>query len=141
MQLLHSLLHIIFTGKLLLEHDDNYPSNFSTRIKIARIRKAKVDSTRISCSRCGLKHKRRKCLAYGKICHKCSKPNHFSSKCKANFNSSLIKSKSYRREQPTHNIAIFTVENNDHRPTFSSVTSILRTIQIQCKPEDAGISS
>ncbi|UYV83387.1 K02A2.6-like [Cordylochernes scorpioides] len=35
-----------------------------------------------NCTRCGAKHEINKCPAYGKVCHKCKKANHFSKLCK-----------------------------------------------------------
>ena len=35
-----------------------------------------------NCSRCGYKHKSNNCPAYGKVCSKCSKLNHFANVCK-----------------------------------------------------------
>ncbi|XP_035232918.1 uncharacterized protein LOC118204730 [Stegodyphus dumicola] len=37
------------------------------------------------CSKCGTSHEYRMCPAYGKICHKCKKANHFASQCKSNI--------------------------------------------------------
>ena len=36
-----------------------------------------------SCSYCGLKHQPRRCPAYGKLCNKCGKKNHFMSVCRS----------------------------------------------------------
>ena len=36
-----------------------------------------------SCKYCGKKHAKRQCTAYGKICNKCGKKNHFSAVCKS----------------------------------------------------------
>ncbi|GBO34667.1 Transposon Tf2-6 polyprotein [Araneus ventricosus] len=33
------------------------------------------------CKKCGRKHKPRECPAYGKVCTKCNKKNHFAAKC------------------------------------------------------------
>ena len=46
------------------------------------------------CWNCGRKHeyyKRDLCPAYGKICNKCRKPNHFASKCRSAGNKMLIR--------------------------------------------------
>ena len=46
------------------------------------------------CWNCGQKHeyyKRDLCPAYGKICNKCHKPNHFASKCRSAGNKILIR--------------------------------------------------
>ena len=34
------------------------------------------------CGKCGYKHEPHKCQAFGKLCHKCKKKNHFSTVCK-----------------------------------------------------------
>ncbi|GFT60159.1 transposon Tf2-9 polyprotein [Nephila pilipes] len=38
-------------------------------------------STQYECKKCGKKHKPRECPAFGKICTKCNKKNHFAAKC------------------------------------------------------------
>lgn len=38
---------------------------------------------RIDCTYCGLTHNIRECPAYGKICNKCSRKNHYASVCKS----------------------------------------------------------
>ncbi|GFT99883.1 uncharacterized protein TNCV_749341 [Trichonephila clavipes] len=37
--------------------------------------------TQYNCKKCGRKHKPRECPAFGKICAKCKKKNHFAAKC------------------------------------------------------------
>ncbi|GFT28159.1 uncharacterized protein K02A2.6 [Trichonephila clavipes] len=37
--------------------------------------------TQYNCKKCGRKHKPRECPAFGKICAKCKKKNHFDAKC------------------------------------------------------------
>ena len=36
-----------------------------------------------TCQKCGRKHEPRQCPAYGAVCHKCGKSNHFSKVCRA----------------------------------------------------------
>jgi hypothetical protein len=38
------------------------------------------------CQRCGSRHERRQCKAYGAECHKCEKQNHFARMCKSTQN-------------------------------------------------------
>ena len=38
---------------------------------------------------CGLKHAKRKCIAYGKTCRKCNKKNHFANVCKTKVKSAV----------------------------------------------------
>ena len=40
---------------------------------------------KFQCGKCVLMHERRKCPAYGKLCHTCSKPHHFAKFCKSKF--------------------------------------------------------
>lgn len=44
-----------------------------------------VSRNSYDCFKCGTRHKQRKCPAFGEICHKCNKPNHFSVGCRFNF--------------------------------------------------------
>jgi len=37
-----------------------------------------------NCTRCGKTHLVNKCFAFGKVCNKCKRKNHFSSLCKLN---------------------------------------------------------
>ncbi|GBO09304.1 Retrovirus-related Pol polyprotein from transposon 17.6 [Araneus ventricosus] len=41
----------------------------------------KQSSQEYECKKCGRKHKPRECPAYGKVCTKCNKKNHFATKC------------------------------------------------------------
>ena len=41
------------------------------------------------CLKCGRKHDRRNCPAFGKTCHKCGKLNHFAKLCQSNGNSKI----------------------------------------------------
>lgn len=40
---------------------------------------------KFDCDRCGYKHEQNKCPAFGQICRKCEKKNHFAKKCRANI--------------------------------------------------------
>ena len=44
-----------------------------------RVKYTKQDS----CQRCGRKHEKEKCPAYGEKCRKCGKPNHFAIVCRS----------------------------------------------------------
>ena len=44
-----------------------------------RVKYTKQDS----CQRCGRKHDKAKCPAYGEKCRKCGKPNHFAIVCRS----------------------------------------------------------
>ena len=44
---------------------------------------------KFQCGKCWLMHEGRKCPAYGKLCHKCSKPHHFAEFCKPKFKKNL----------------------------------------------------
>ena len=39
--------------------------------------------SKIKCSKCGMKHAKRKCPAFGKECFQCGKKNHFGKFCKS----------------------------------------------------------
>jgi hypothetical protein len=39
--------------------------------------------TTFNCGKCGTKHQKRNCPAFGKTCHNCKKPNHFQKFCKS----------------------------------------------------------
>jgi hypothetical protein len=52
------------------------------------------------CQRCGSRHERRQCKAYGAECHKCGKQNHFARMCKS-IQSKRREEKAKRREEKT----------------------------------------
>ena len=43
-----------------------------------------------ACGKCGLQHERAKCPAYGKICYKCKKTNHYARLCKSKEQAQLV---------------------------------------------------
>ena len=50
----------------------SYPRKAETRVGIAA-----------ECRYCGQQHQQRQCPAYGKICRKCGKKNHFANVCRS----------------------------------------------------------
>lgn len=59
-----------------------------TKTKVHRPKQEKKPvQNSYSCSRCGKNHKKFQCPAFGKICAKCKKKNHFASMCKSNIDS------------------------------------------------------
>ncbi|CAL1296652.1 unnamed protein product [Larinioides sclopetarius] len=52
---------------------------FSNKVNI--VRGKRKTSQEYECKKCGRKHKPRECPAFGKICTKCKKKNHFAAKC------------------------------------------------------------
>ncbi|GBO23467.1 Transposon Ty3-I Gag-Pol polyprotein [Araneus ventricosus] len=49
---------------------------------IASYTKNSASNTVFNCQKCGKEHKKLKCPAYGKICSKCKRKNHFAAVCK-----------------------------------------------------------
>ncbi|UYV69844.1 K02A2.6-like, partial [Cordylochernes scorpioides] len=73
------------------DRNENEPSISTIERKISRDFSQKAfnprDTTSFkklinNCTRCGAKHEINKCPAYGKVCDKCKKANHFSKLCK-----------------------------------------------------------
>ncbi|KAK7111890.1 hypothetical protein V1264_011443 [Littorina saxatilis] len=44
---------------------------------------SRSEATPVNCRYCGKTHQRRKCPAYGQVCNKCKKKNHFASVCQS----------------------------------------------------------
>lgn len=68
-----------------------------------------------SCENCGYRHFPKNCLAFGKQCYKCNKPNHFASMCRNRY-------RSPRRVQTLEEVD----ENFDEMPiaAFETISSI-----------------
>lgn len=71
----------------------------------------------IDCTYCGLTHNTRECPAYGKICDKCSRKNHFASVCKS------------------RNVAEIVVNTNDSSDSDDNREYFVGTISFNCEKE------
>ena len=69
------------TEQHLLKINDNSTLNINSLQNVLRKEREWKREQR-NCEYCGFKHAKRKCPAYGKICHKCNKKNHFANVCK-----------------------------------------------------------
>ncbi|UYV63925.1 hypothetical protein LAZ67_2006034, partial [Cordylochernes scorpioides] len=63
-----------------------------------------------NCTRCGAKHEINKCPAYGKVCHKCKKANHFSKLCKT-----------AKRERVVNLVEDTEVESDEFSPSINEI--------------------
>ena len=69
------------TEQHLLKMNNNSTSNVnSLQNVLQKEREWKCEQR--NCEYCGFKHAKRKCPAYGKVCHKCNRKNHFANVCK-----------------------------------------------------------
>ena len=55
---------------------------FNVRNKEGKDRVPLENKIQFQCRKCGRSHEYKKCPAYGKVCHKCGKVNHFSRECR-----------------------------------------------------------
>ena len=69
------------TEQQLLKINDNSTSNINSLQNVLRKEREWKREQR-NCKYCGFKHAKRKCPAYGKICHKCNKKKHLANVCK-----------------------------------------------------------
>ncbi|GFO19565.1 retrovirus-related pol polyprotein from transposon 17.6 [Plakobranchus ocellatus] len=51
-------------------------------VKTAKRKDQRTKHKEYTCKRCGARHEPKKCTAWGKVCKKCQKKNHFASQCK-----------------------------------------------------------
>ena len=63
-------------------------ANPNNLVSVEKLRKKSTnfrgkDTHYNNCKFCGCDHKKGNCPAYGKICHRCGRENHFESKCNA----------------------------------------------------------
>ena len=64
---------------------------------------------KFQCGKCGLMHENRKCPAYGKLCHKCSKPHHYAKCCKSKIKKNVHKLDEYSSDSDSDNIFVGSV--------------------------------
>ena len=76
------------TEQYLLKINDNSTSNVNFLQNVLR-KEGEWKREQRNCEYCGFKHAKRKCPAYGKICQKCNKKNHFANVCKTKANLSV----------------------------------------------------
>ncbi|CAL1282270.1 unnamed protein product [Larinioides sclopetarius] len=65
----------------LLSISDSGTANLPSKFTINIVRGKRKTSQKYECKKCGRKHTPRECPAFGKICTKCKKKNHFAAKC------------------------------------------------------------
>ena len=80
MQVMHGeMKDVSFVKK---RHNRNPPSRTQQRVNTPKPRPP-TDSYNQECQYCGRRHAKRDCPAFGQICRKCKKRNHFEAKCRA----------------------------------------------------------
>lgn len=82
----------------------------------SRFNNAKKQTT-ISCLKCGRQHEPRQCPAYGVVCHKCGKNNHFSKVCRTmGMKRDNFKSKAVNNiESEVDSLYIGMINSNDQK--------------------------
>ena len=101
--------------------DQHYPSKLN---KVTSNYAPRINKFIRNCNRCGLKHERRKCPAYGKVCLKCSKANHFAKQC----NSKLVNVVTENDIIESENYVLDCITNNqlsDYKDAFWKNISIV----------------
>ena len=59
-------------------------------------RKPRQTKNTFKCKKCGQDHELKKCPAYGQICHKCQKRNHYAKMCLSNSKGSAKQVDEYK---------------------------------------------
>ena len=90
------------------------------------------DTKHSSCPKCGTKHQRGKCPAFGAECHSCGKKNHWKKMCrsKREDNSTRSKSKKERSKKFNEIRQDYTSEESDEFSMLSMPK--MTTIEMKC---------
>ena len=79
------------------------------------------EQERESCNNCGKQHPRNKCPAYGTLCRKCGKANHWQSVCRSSKWKQFIQGRKLAFKKSIHTIEDRGDEDNDEILTISTI--------------------
>ena len=79
------------------------------------------EQERKSCNNCGKQHPRNKCRAYGTLCRKCGKANHWQSVCRSSKRKQFIQGRKPVFKKSIHTIEDRGDEDNDETLTISTI--------------------
>ena len=79
------------------------------------------EQERESCNNCGKQHPRNKCPAYGTLCRKCGKANHWQSVCQSSKRKQFIQGRKPVFKKSIHTIEDRGDEDNDEILTISTI--------------------
>ena len=79
------------------------------------------EQERESCNNCGKQHPRNKCPAYGTLCQKCGKANHWQSVCRSSKRKQFIQGRKPVFKKSIHTIEDRGDEDNDEILTISTI--------------------
>lgn len=98
---------------------------------------SKQKTTINNCTRCGKTHLINKCFAFGKICNKCKRMNHFSNLCKLNIGTSKQNNINNKKGKSYKQHLITTVNSSVDSETGSNDEDLVFSInQIEIKETD-----
>ena len=86
------------------------------------------EQERESCNNCRKQHQRNKCLAYGTLCQKCSKANHWQSVCRSSKRKQF-----YQGRKPAFKKFIHTIEDRGDEDNNEILT--ISTIEVNTKED------
>ena len=89
---------------------------------------------KFQCGKCGLMHERRKCPAYGKLCHKCSKPHHFAKFCKSKFKKNVHNLHENSSESDSDDIFVGSINEKCEKKTEISNNECFVTMDVNGIP-------
>ncbi|MCG7876437.1 MAG: RNase H-like domain-containing protein [Candidatus Thiodiazotropha endolucinida] len=72
---------------------------------------------KFQCGKCGIMHEKRKCPAYGKLCHKCQKPHHFAKLCKSKFKKNVHNLEENSSESDSENLYVGSINEKCQKKT------------------------
>ena len=79
-------------------------------------------------------HEKRKCPAYGKLCHKCSKPHHYAKFCKSNLKKYVHKLDEYSSDSNSDNIFVGSINGKYEKKTDINHNECFVTMDINNIP-------
>ena len=92
---------------------------------------------KFQCNKCGIIHERKKCPAYGKICHKCKLPHHFAKMCKSKIRKDVHNLDENSSESDYENLYVGSISSSRKKTEISEnecfVSMDVNGIQVKFK--------
>ena len=105
-----------------------------TKGAVGGARTKEYSDKKFQCGKCGFMHEKRKGPAYGKLCHKCSKPHYYAKFCKSNLKKNVHKLDEYSSDSNSDNIFVGSINGKYENKTDINHNECFVTMDINNIP-------